>query len=114
LFQLNRRVFKAYLLKESLERLWDYRYRGAMLNYLNQWMAQLKWQRLVPFEKLAATVILGNLIGRVSTTERRAQRRVRTSSDRAVARASPYCLENLDPAGCAMEQPHVSCGGSAH
>ena len=39
LFQLNRRVFKAYLLKESLERLWDYRYEGAMLNYLgNGWI----------------------------------------------------------------------------
>jgi transposase len=57
LFQLNRKVFKAYLLKESLERLWDYRYRGAMLNYLNRWMAQLKWQRLVPFEKLATTLL---------------------------------------------------------
>jgi transposase len=53
LFQLNRRVFKAYLLKESLERLWDYRYEGAMLNYLQKWMDQLKWQRLRPFEKLA-------------------------------------------------------------
>jgi len=53
LFQMNRRVFKAYLLKESLERLWDYRYRGAMLNYLKKWMEQLKWQRLMPFEKLA-------------------------------------------------------------
>src|SRR5476649_1038354 len=50
LFQLNRRVFKAYMLKESLERLWNYRYRGAMLNYLTQWMDQLKWQRLAPFE----------------------------------------------------------------
>jgi transposase len=53
LFQLNRKVFKAYLLKESLERLWNYNYRGAMLNYLNQWMEQLKWQRLAPFEELA-------------------------------------------------------------
>jgi transposase len=53
LFQLNRRVFKAYLLKESLERLWDYRYEGAMFNYLEKWMDQLKWQRLTPFEKLA-------------------------------------------------------------
>jgi len=53
LFQLNRRVFKAYLLKESLQRLWDYRYEGAMVNYLKKWMAQLKWQRLIPFEKLA-------------------------------------------------------------
>jgi transposase len=53
LFQLNRRVFKAYLLKESLERLWNYRYAGAMLNYLQKWMDQLKWQRLTPFERLA-------------------------------------------------------------
>ena len=57
LFQLNRRVFKAYLLKESLERLWNYRYEGAMLNYLKKWMDQLKWQRLVPFEKLAETLL---------------------------------------------------------
>ena len=57
LFRLNRRVFKAYLLKESLERLWTYRYRGAMLNYLNKWMEQLKWQRLVPFQKLAEMLL---------------------------------------------------------
>jgi transposase len=57
LFQLNRRVFKGYLLKESLERLWDYRYEGAMLNYLLKWMDQLKWQRLIPFEKLADTLL---------------------------------------------------------
>src|ERR1700686_189173 len=57
LFELNRRIFKAYLLKESLEGLWNYRYRGAMLNYLNRWMDQLKWQRLAPFEKLAATLL---------------------------------------------------------
>ena len=57
LFQINRRVFKAYLLKESLERLWEYRYEGAMLNYLNKWMDQLKWQRLTPFEKLAETLL---------------------------------------------------------
>jgi transposase len=53
LFQLNRRVFKAYLLKESLEQLWDYRYEGAMLNYLKKWMDQLRWQRLPSFQKLA-------------------------------------------------------------
>jgi transposase len=53
LFALNRRVMKAYLLKESLERLWTYRYEGAMLRYLQSWIDQLRWQRLVPFEKLA-------------------------------------------------------------
>jgi transposase len=57
LFQLNRRVFKAYMLKESLERLWDYHYPGAMLNYLKKWMNQLRWQRLPSFEKLAATLL---------------------------------------------------------
>jgi transposase len=57
LFGLNRRVFKAYMLKESLDRLWDYRYPGAMFNYLNQWVEQLKWQRLEPFEKLAAMLL---------------------------------------------------------
>lgn len=53
LFRMNRKMFKAYLLKESLERLWNYRYAGAMLNYLKRWMSQLKWQRLIAFEKLA-------------------------------------------------------------
>ena len=53
LFALNRRVMKAYLLKESLERLWSYRYEGAMLRYLQSWIDQLRWQRLKPFEKLA-------------------------------------------------------------
>jgi transposase len=57
LFQLNRRVFKAYILKESLEKLWDYRYEGAMVNYLKRWIDQLKWQRLTPFEKLADTLL---------------------------------------------------------
>jgi len=62
LFQLNRRVFKAYLLKESLEQLWDYRYEGAMLNYLRKWLDQLRWQRLPSFQKLAE-MLLNHLDG---------------------------------------------------
>jgi transposase len=57
LFALNRKVFKAYLLKESLDRLWVYTYEGAMLNYLLSWVKQLRWQRLEPFEKLARTLL---------------------------------------------------------
>ena len=57
LFQINRRVFKAYLLKESLEQLWNYRYEGAMLNYLQKWIDQLRWQRLPSFQKLAGTLL---------------------------------------------------------
>ena len=57
LFALNRRVFKAYLLKESLERLWTYRYEGAMYRYLQSWLTQLRWQRLPAFQKLAAMLV---------------------------------------------------------
>ncbi|MGC8550040.1 MAG: transposase [Acidobacteriaceae bacterium] len=57
LFALNRRLLKAYLLKESLDRLWTYRYEGAMLRYLQSWIDQLRWQRLRPMEKLADTLL---------------------------------------------------------
>jgi transposase len=57
LFVLNRRVLKAYLLKESLDRLWTYHYEGAMLRYLESWLDQLRWQRLKPFEKLAQMLL---------------------------------------------------------
>ncbi len=57
LFALNRKVMKAYLLKESLERLWTYTYEGAMLRYLKSWTLQLRWQRLPAFEKLAHMLI---------------------------------------------------------
>jgi transposase len=57
LFALNRRVLKAYLLKESLDRLWTYQYEGAMLRYLENWLDQLRWQRLKPFEKLARMLL---------------------------------------------------------
>jgi transposase len=53
LFALNRKLLKAYLLKESLDRLWTYHYEGALLNYLKRWMGQLRWQRLPAFQKLA-------------------------------------------------------------
>jgi transposase len=57
LFALNRRILKAYLLKESLDRLWTFHYEGAMLRYLQNWLDQLRWQRLKPFEKLARMLL---------------------------------------------------------
>jgi transposase len=57
LFALNRRVMKAYLLKESLDRLWSYTYEGAMLRYLQSWIDQLRWQRLKPMEKMAQMLL---------------------------------------------------------
>jgi transposase len=41
LFAINRRVMKAYPLKESLDRLWNYTYEGALLRYLQSWIDQL-------------------------------------------------------------------------
>jgi transposase len=71
-FHLNRRVFKAYLLKESLEHLWDYRYEGAMLNYLQKWIDQLRWQRLPSFQKLAEMLLkhLGGILNYCRTKVR--------------------------------------------
>jgi transposase len=57
LFALNRRVLKAYLLKERLDRLWTYHYEGAMLRYLENRLDQLRWQRWKPFEKLAQMLL---------------------------------------------------------
>jgi transposase len=57
LFALNRRILKAYLLKESLSQLWNYTYEGAMLRYLQSWIDQLRGQRLKPMEKLARMLL---------------------------------------------------------
>ena len=57
LFRLNRKMMKAYLLKESLDRLWTYRYEGAARRYLHHWIDQLRWQRLEPFQKLAEMLL---------------------------------------------------------
>src|SRR5437879_13682385 len=54
---LNRRLLKAYLLKESVDHLWEHRYEGAMVRYFKSWMEQLRWQRLLPFQKLAEMLV---------------------------------------------------------
>jgi len=42
LFALNPARNEAYLLKEAWTRLWSYRYEGAMLRYLKNWIDQLR------------------------------------------------------------------------
>jgi transposase len=53
LFALNRRLAKAYLLKEQLAQLWSYTYEGAARRFLATWLRALRWQRLPAFQKLA-------------------------------------------------------------
>jgi transposase len=56
LFRANRRLNKAYLLKESFDQLWDYWRPGWARRFFEQWRAALRWQRLAPFEKFARMV----------------------------------------------------------
>jgi transposase len=52
LFAVNRRLFKAYVLREQLDRLWQYKTRTGVLNFLLAWIAALRWQRLPEMERL--------------------------------------------------------------
>lgn len=52
---MNRRLFKAYYLKESIERLWEYRTERAAVNFFFNWTDSIRWQRLPAFQKLIRT-----------------------------------------------------------
>jgi transposase len=56
LFKANRRLNRAYLLKESFDQLWDYWSPAWARRFFNEWKAALRWQRLKPFEKFARLV----------------------------------------------------------
>ena len=52
LFAANHRLFKAYVLREQLDRLWTYKTRTGVLNFLIGWIQALRWQRLLEMERL--------------------------------------------------------------
>jgi len=52
LFAANRRLFKAYVLREQLDRLWTYKTRTGVLKFLNGWCDALRWQRLPEMDRL--------------------------------------------------------------
>jgi transposase len=52
LFAVNRRLFKAYLLREQLDRLWTYSTRPGVLRFVLGWIRALRWQRLPEMEQL--------------------------------------------------------------
>jgi len=56
LLSKNKRLYTAYLLKESFGQLWDYTYEGAARTFFDNWKASLKWQRLKPFEEFAKLI----------------------------------------------------------
>jgi transposase len=52
LFAANRRLFKAYLLREQLDRLWTYKTPQGVGAFLIGWIDALRWQRLPEMAKL--------------------------------------------------------------
>jgi transposase len=57
LFKANRRLYKAYVLREELDRLWSYRTRGGVARFLMGWIRALRWQRLPEMQRLAAMLV---------------------------------------------------------
>jgi len=56
LLAANKRINTAYLLKESFGQLWDYESEAWARKFFENWRAQLKWQRLKPYEKFARMI----------------------------------------------------------
>jgi len=56
LFKANKRLNKAYLLKESFSQLWEYKSAGWARRFFDHWRSSLKWQRLEPFEEFAKMI----------------------------------------------------------
>jgi transposase len=56
LFAVNRRLYKAYLLKEQFSQLWDYKTETWARKFFENWKCQLRWQRLEPFVKFSRMI----------------------------------------------------------
>jgi transposase len=56
LLKANKRLNKAYLLKESFGQLWSYQTEGWARRFFDNWKDALKWQRLEPYEKFAKMI----------------------------------------------------------
>jgi transposase len=56
LFRANKRLYTAYLLRESFGQLWTYEKEGWARKFFDHWCASLKWQRLKPFEEFARMI----------------------------------------------------------
>ena len=56
LFAVNKRLNKAYILKERFDQLWTYTRESWARKFFDGWKDSLKWQRLKPFEKFAQMI----------------------------------------------------------
>ena len=56
LLNANKRLNKAYLLKETFGQLWDYNSETWARKFFDNWKSSLKWQRLKPYEKFVKLI----------------------------------------------------------
>ena len=56
LLKANKRLNTAYILRESFDQLWDYKSEAWARRFFDNWKAQLRWQRLDPYEKFAEMI----------------------------------------------------------
>ena len=56
LLSANKRLNTAYILRESFDQLWTYTSEAWARKFFDNWKAQLRWQRLKPYEKFAAMI----------------------------------------------------------
>jgi transposase len=56
LLKANKRLNTAYILRESFDQLWTYNSEAWARKFFDNWKAQLRWQRLQPYEKFAEMV----------------------------------------------------------
>lgn len=53
---VNRKLYKAYLLKEQFSQLWKYKTETWARKFFEDWKKQLRWQKLEPFVKFSEMV----------------------------------------------------------
>ena len=56
LLSANKRLNTAYILRESFDQLWTYKSEAWARKFFDNWKAQLRWQRLKPYEKFAKMI----------------------------------------------------------
>ncbi|MCC5815835.1 MAG: ISL3 family transposase, partial [Leptospira sp.] len=54
LLSVNRRLLKAYLLKEEFSRFWKFKKLGNAKRFWKSWKQSLRWQRLKPLQEFSA------------------------------------------------------------
>jgi transposase len=56
LLKANKRIYKAYVLKESFGQLWDYKNAVWSRKFFDNWKNQLRWSGLESYKKFSETI----------------------------------------------------------